>query len=149
MFPAVVTSLNLVFPLSLNVPSELKTADGAPLGTFVANTGLGVTFVVDVAVGVAVSVRVAVGVALKLPLGLAVRVGVGLTVNVGPIVGVGAGPFWIVKARIENPEVGDAVAVELPPPPEQLKKLAAKTNNTTGATTSHLSHRDINIEPFS
>jgi hypothetical protein len=72
-----------------------------------------------------------------------------LIVKVGPIVGVGGGPFSIVKARIENPVVGDAVAVELPPPPEQLKKLAAKTNNTTGATTSHLSHRDINIEPTS
>ena len=148
MFPAVVTSLNLVFPLSLNVPSELKTADGAPLGTFVDATGLGVTVGVTVGV-VCVRVAVGVGVRVRLPLGLAVGVFVGLIVNVGPIVGVGAGPFWIVKARIENPEVGDAVAVELPPPPEQLKKLAAKTNNTTGATTSHLSHRDINIEPFS
>ena len=148
MAGAVVTSLNLVFPLNLNVPSELKRGVAAPLGTFVDATGLGVTVGVTVGV-VCVRVAVGVGVALRLPLGVAVGVFVGLIVKVGPIVGVGGGPFWSVNARIENPEVGDAVAVELPPPPEQLKKLAAKTNTTTGATTSHLSHRDINIEPTS
>ena len=68
--------------------------------------------------------------------------------KVGPIVGVGAGPFWIAINLSEKPLVAAGVDDELPPP-EQLRKLAAKTKNTTGANTSHLSHRDINIEPIS
>jgi hypothetical protein len=35
--------------------------------------------------------------------------------------------------------VGKVVVLLLPP---QLSMIAPKTNNTTGATTSHLSHRD-------
>jgi hypothetical protein len=39
---------------------------------------------------------------------------------------------------------GPGVAVDVPPPPLplQLSIIAPKTNNTTGATTSHLSHRE-------
>ena len=69
---------------------------------------------------------------------------VGVAVRVA--VGDGGGPFEIVRAWSLKP--GPVVVVveveELPP--VQLRKIAPKTNNTTGETTSHLSHRDINIE---
>ena len=79
-------------------------------------------------------------------LGVAVGFGVGgVAVDVGVKLGVAGGPFAIVIASSENP--GDLVAVG--PPlllPPQLRRIAPKTNNTTGVTTSHLSHRD-NIKP--
>ncbi len=75
--------------------------------------------------------------------GRGVTVGVGefLGVGVGKNVGVGAGPCEITIDSSPNPGegVGKTLVLLLPP---QLSMIAPKTNNTTGATTSHLSHRD-------
>jgi len=70
-------------------------------------------------------------------------VGVGdfLLVEVGVNVGEGGAPSAIVMASSAKP--GPAVGVGAPlPPPLQLSRIAPKTNNTTGPTTSHLSHRE-------
>ncbi len=87
-----------------------------------------------------------------------VAAGRGVNVGVGVIflgvlegvmvpVGDGGGPSDMVRDSSLKPGLGVAVAVVEPLPPLQLRKIAPKTNNTTGETTSHLSHRDINIEP--
>ena len=81
--------------------------------------------------------------------GRGVNVGVALGVFVGDAeevkVGVAGGPFAIVMEVSEKPGLGVAVDVPLLPPP-QLSRIAPKTNNPTGVTTSHLSHLD-NIKP--
>jgi hypothetical protein len=59
----------------------------------------------------------------------------------GVKVGVGGGPSAITSALSEKPGTG----VEIVPVlllPVQLSINAPKTNNKTGAITSHLSHRD-------
>ena len=82
--------------------------------------------------------------------GRGVKVGVGVfffgvVEGVVLFVGDGGGPFEIFRAWSLKP--GPVVVVEVEElPPVQLRKIAPKTNNTTGETTSHLSHRDINIE---
>ncbi|MFZ0246887.1 hypothetical protein [Candidatus Binatus sp.] len=63
-----------------------------------------------------------------------------LEVGVGVNVGEAGGPFAIVMDSSAKPGAG--VGEEPPPPPPQLSIIAPKTNNTTGATTSHLSHRE-------
>jgi hypothetical protein len=94
--------------------------------------GRGVNTGVDVFVGVGRGVFFA---------GVCVAVGVAVRVAVGD----GGGPSEIVRAWSLKP--GPEVVVEVEElPPVQLRKIAPKTNNTTGETTSHLSHRDINIE---
>jgi len=65
---------------------------------------------------------------------------VGDPTGVGVNVGVAGGPFAIVMEVSAKPGPGGGVAP--PPPPPQLSIIAPKTNNTTGATTSHLSHRE-------
>jgi hypothetical protein len=94
--------------------------------------------VVGRAVGRAVNVGVVDGV------GFFVWVGVldGAAVMVGVKVGVGGGPSAITMASSEKPGAG----VMAGPPPllllVQLSTIAPRTNNKTGATTSHLSHRE-------
>jgi hypothetical protein len=61
--------------------------------------------------------------------------------GVGVAVGEGGAPVEITIALIAKPGVALAVAVPLLPP-LQLSRIAPKTNNRTGVTTSHLSHRD-------
>jgi hypothetical protein len=94
--------------------------------------------VVGRAVGRAVNVGVVDGV------GFFVWVGVvdGAAVMVGVKVAVGGGPSAITIASSEKPGAG----VMAGPPPllllVQLSTIAPSTNNKTGATTSHLSHRE-------
>jgi hypothetical protein len=103
---------------------------------------------VVVAAGRGVNVGVGVfGVAVGFGVGLGVLVdeAVAVAVAVGVKLGVAGGPFAIVIAASEKP--GALVGVGPPPLlPPQLRRIAPKTNNTTGVTTSHLSHRD-NIKP--
>ncbi len=61
------------------------------------------------------------------------------------VAGVGGGPFEIVMESSPKPGPGLVVVPLLLPPP-QLRRIAPKTNKTTGVITSHLSHRD-NIKP--
>ena len=90
-------------------------------------------------------------------LGVAVFVGVGrgvffagegeaVGVAVRVAVGDGGGPSDTVRVSSLKPGLGVAVDDDEEPPPVQLSRIAPKTNNTTGVTTSHLSHRVINIE---
>ena len=79
--------------------------------------------------------------------GRGVNVGVGVArggccwrSGVGVNVGEAGGPFAIVMDSSAKP--GPGVGEVPPPPPPQLSIIAPKTNNTTGATTSHLSHRE-------
>jgi hypothetical protein len=140
--PAVIsTNLVLVFffkvPIALNatVP-PVGTLPGAIVVLVDAGRGVNVGVVLGVLVGVGVFVR------LGEPDGEAV----GVPVAVGVKLGVGGAPFAMVIAVSEKPGDGDGVGVALLLPPPQLRRIAPKTNNTTGATTSHLSHRD-NIKP--
>jgi hypothetical protein len=105
-------------PIALNW-TGLAAAEGAVVATQVV-----------LAAGRGVNVAVTVG------------LGVLLDVGVGMNVGVGSGPSAIVIEVSLNPGLG--VAVGPPPllPPPQLSKIAPKTRSRTGATTSHLSHRD-------
>lgn len=121
-----VMSLNLVLVFFTRVPMALN-ATVPPVGTAPGN------MVVLVAAGRGVNVGVGA---------LGVLVGVLDDVGDGVNVGVGGAPFPIVIASSEKPAVRVGVAVLLPLPPLQLRRIAPKTNNTTGATTSHLSHRD-------
>ncbi len=125
-------SVNLVLVFFVKVPMALN-ATVPPVGTLPG----AMVVLVDAGRGVNVGVGT---------LGVAVGFGVGgVAVDVGVKLGVAGGPFAIVIASSENP--GDLVAVG--PPlllPPQLRRIAPKTNNTTGVTTSHLSHRD-NIKP--
>ncbi len=118
--PDCVMSWYSVLDPCMNVPialNETVPPVGKPLGTFEL-----------VAAGRGVNVGVFVG------------AGVLLEVEVGKNVGVGAGPFEIVMDSSAKP--GPDEVVELPPLPPQLSIVAPDTNNTTGAITSHLSHRD-------
>ncbi|WP_331584350.1 hypothetical protein [Candidatus Binatus sp.] len=106
-----------------------------PVGTA---SGPLLNMVVGRAVGRAVNVGVVDGV------GFFVWVGVvdGAAVMVGVKVAVGGGPSAITIASSEKPGAG----VMAGPPPllplVQLSTIAPSTNNKTGATTSHLSHRE-------
>src|SRR6202050_3444964 len=60
-------------------------------------------------------------------------------------VGEGGAPVEITMDWSEKPGLGVGVGALLLLP-EQLSRIAPKTNNKTGATTSHLSHRD-HIKP--
>ena len=119
----------------MNVPIALN-AIVPPVGTLPGS------IVVLVAAGRGVNVGVGT---------FGVLVGVGVfcpldVVAVGVNVGEGGAPVEIVMASSAKP--GDLVGRGPPPllPPLQLRRIAPKTNNTTGVTTSHLSHRD-NIKP--
>lgn len=73
-----------------------------------------------------------------------VNVGVAVAfVLVGEGVGVGdgGGPFAMTISWSAGPGAGVGVGALLPLPP-QPSQIAPKTNNPTGAITSHLSHRD-------
>lgn len=130
---AVVMSCNMTLELLclVRVPIALN-ATVPPVGTAPGP-------VLDTVVLVAAGRGVNVGVILGVFVGVAD--GSGEAVKVG----VAGGPFAIVMESSEKPGVGDAVEVPLLPP-LQLSRTAPKTNNTTGAATSHLSHLDI-IEP--
>ena len=67
---------------------------------------------------------------------------VGVAVVVGVNVGEGGPPVEITIASSEKPGVLVNVALPPPPLPPQLRRIDPSTNNTTGVTTSHLSHRD-------
>ncbi|MFZ0677995.1 MAG: hypothetical protein WAN07_09880 [Candidatus Binatus sp.] len=123
-------ALNATVPPVGTLPGSIVVLVAAGRGV---NVGVG-TFGVLVTVGFTVCVGVADVETL------AVAVGVGLNV------GVVGGPFAIVIDSSAKP--GDLVGRGPPPllPPLQLRRIAPKTNNTTGVTTSHLSHRD-NIKP--
>jgi hypothetical protein len=97
--------------------------------------------VVGTQVGTAEGSGVNVGVILEVGVGFGVLEPVGDGVNDGVV----GGPLAIVMAWSEKPTPGVEVVPLLLPPP-QLSRIAPNTNNTTGATTSHLSHRD-NIKP--
>jgi len=84
-------------------------------------------------------------VGLAVARGVSVGVGVVLVlVGEGVAVGEVGEPFPITMFCSAKPGAGVGVAPLLPPP--QLGKIAANTNNTTGATTINLSHR-VNIKP--
>jgi hypothetical protein len=136
-----VISVNLVLVFFVKVPMALN-ATVPPVGTLPG----AMVVLVDAGRGVNVGVGT-LGVAVGFCVGFGVRddEAVAVAVAVGVKLGVAGGPFAIVIASSENP--GDLVAVG--PPlllPPQLRRIAPKTNNTTGVTTSHLSHRD-NIKP--
>ena len=122
MSGAVVRSTNSVFFLLLLV--NLPIASNW--------TGFVVT---DVLVAAGRGVKVGVGV-------LFFGVFAGVTVAVGD----GGGPSDTVRVSSLKPGLGVAVDDDEELPPVQLRRIAPKTNNTTGVTTSHLSHRVINIE---
>jgi hypothetical protein len=119
----VVMSRSLVCFFFMNVPIALNET-GEPVAT-----GLGplLRMVVLVADGRGVNVGVIV-----------LCLGVGVNVAVGE----GGAPVEITIALSAKPGVALAVAVPLLLPPPQLNRIAPKTNNRTGVTTSHLSHRD-------
>ena len=123
-----VISRSLVWDFLVKVPIALK-ATVPPVGTLPGS--------IDVLVADARGVNV----------GVTVFLGVGDFVGAGVIDGVGEGgaPVEITIASSAKPGVGLAVEVPLPLL-LQLSRIAPKTNNTTGPTTSHLSHRD-NIKP--
>jgi len=123
----VVISSYFILDFFVNVPTALNETV-PPVGT---PSGPMLTILVLVAAGRGVKVGVAVFV------GLGVFVGGGVGVKVGE----GGAPVEIVMESSEKPGVAVAVLVPLLPPP-QLSRIAPKTNNTTGATTSNLSHRD-------
>jgi hypothetical protein len=129
--PAVI-SLNLVLVFFVKVPMALN-ATVPPVGTLPG------AMVVLVAAGRGVSV----GVIVFVKVGFGVRLGVPVPVNVavGVKVGEGGAPVEIVIACSEKPGALVGVGPPLLPPP-QLRRIAPKTKNTTGVTTSHLSHRD-------
>ena len=83
----------------------------------------------------------ALGTQVVVAAGRGVNVGVVLGVGVGGKVAVAGGPCAIVMALSVKPGPEVAVGAPLLPPP-QLRRIAPNTNNTTGVTTSHLSHRD-------
>ncbi len=94
------------------------------------------------------TVGVANGAVVGTQVGLAdargVNVGVAVTfvfVGEGVAVADGGGPFASTIIWSAAPGAGVAVGALLPLPP-QPSQIAPKTNNPTGAITSHLSHRD-------
>jgi len=91
-----------------------------------------------------VLVAAALGVNVGVTVGLGVFVGFGVIDEVAVAVAeaVGEGGISIEIAASAKPGVALAVAVPLLLPPPQLSRIAPKTNNRTGVTTSHLSHRD-------
>jgi hypothetical protein len=115
-----------VLDFFVNVPITLN-ATVPPVGT-AFGPELDKVVLVDAARGVNVGVTVGLGVLLE--------------VEVAENVGEGGAPPAIVMDSSEKPGPGVAVDVPPPPPPLQLSIIAPKTNNTTGATTSHLSHRE-------
>ena len=127
-----VISVNLVLFFFVKVPMALN-ATVPPVATLPG------AMVVLVAAGRGVSV----GVIVLVKVGFGVRLGVPDPVGVGDGVKVGAGgePVEIVIACSEKPGALVGVGPPLLPPP-QLRRIAPKTKNTTGVTTSHLSHRD-------
>ena len=129
--PAVI-SMNSVFLFFVKVPIALN-ATGPPVGTLPGS------IVVLVAAGRGVSVGVIVFV--KVGFGVCLGVAVPVNVAVGVKVGEGGAPVEIVIACSEKPGTLVGAAPPLLPPP-QLRRIAPKTKNTTGVTTSHLSHRD-------
>jgi len=134
-------SVNLILDFFVDVPIALNwTGLGVPSGAVVA-TQVVVAGGRGVNVGVILGVLVAVGEGVFVFVVDEVLVGVAEGVNEG----VAGGPSAIVMAWSEKPGPGVAEVPLLLPPP-QLSRIAPKTNNTTGATTSHLSHRD-NIKP--
>jgi hypothetical protein len=138
------TNLLLFCFFFTKVPIALN-ATVPPVGTA---SGPLLNIVVGRAVGRAVKVGVALGVLVAVAEGVRVFVveDVLVAVAVGVNVGVGGGPFAITIDSREKPGAGVMTGPPPPPPPVQLSRIAPKTNNTTGATTSHLSHRD-NIKP--
>jgi hypothetical protein len=65
-----------------------------------------------------------------------------LGVGVNVAVGEGGAPVEITMALSAKPGVVLGVGLPLLLLPPQLSRIAPKTNNRTGVTTSHLSHRD-------
>ena len=123
--PAVMSWYWVLDPF-VNVPITLNTTV-PPVGTAL---GPELDTVVLVAAGRGVSVGVG-------------RFGVlvGDPTGVGVNVGEAGGPFAMVMESSAKPGPGVPRGAP-PPPPLQLSIIAPKTNNTTGATTSHLSHRE-------
>jgi hypothetical protein len=113
--------------LFVNVPIALN-AIVPPVGTA---SGPVLTMSVGLADGRGVSVGVTVGVIVCLGVGVAEGMGVG----------EGGAPVEITMDSRAKPGLGVGDAALLPLP-EQLSRIAPNTNNKTGATTSHLSHRD-------
>ena len=106
---------------------------GPPVGTA---SGPLLTMLVLVAAALGVNVAVMVGLGVFVGFGVIDEV----AVAVAEAVGDGGTSIWIAASA--KPGVALAVAVPLLLPPLQLSRIAPKTNNRTGVTTSHLSHRD-------
>jgi hypothetical protein len=115
----------------VNVPIAINETV-PPVGTLPGS------IVVLVAAALGVKVAVLVGVRLGVFVGFEVLDDVAVAVAEA----VGEGGISITIALIAKPGVALAVAVPLLLPPPQLNRIAPKTNNRTGVTTSHLSHRD-------
>ena len=122
--------------LFVKVPIASK-ATGPPVGTLPG----AMVVLLAVARGVNVGVIVLVNVGFGVFLGVAFDA-VGVAVSVAVNVGEGGLPVEITIASSEKPGALVGVGPPLPLPPPQLRRIAPRTNNTTGVTTSHLSHRD-------
>jgi hypothetical protein len=133
--PKVISTNLVLFCLFFTKVPIALNATVPPVGTA---SGPLLNMVVGRAVARAVNVGVAEGV------GFFVWVGVldGAAVMVGVKVGVGGAPAAITMPSSEKPGAG----VMTGPPPllllVQLSAIAPNTNNKTGATTSHLIHRE-------
>lgn len=141
--PKVISTNLVLFCLFFTKVPIALNATVPPVGT---PSGPVLSMVVGRAVGRAVNVGVTLGVVVGV--GFFVMVGVldveavGVPVAVGVKVAVGGAPSAITMASSEKPGAG----VMTGPPPllllVQLSTIAPSTNNKTGATTSHLSHRE-------
>ena len=127
----VVISTSMVCFFFLKVPIAVN-ATVPPVGTA---PGPVLTILVLVAAALGVKVGVMVGLGVFVGFGVIDEV----AVAVAEAVGEGGISIWIATSA--KPGVGLGVAVPLLLPP-QLSRIAPKTNNRTGVTTSHLSHRD-------
>ena len=142
--PKVISTNLVLFCLFFTKVPIALNATVPPVGTLPG------AIVVGRAVGRGVNVGVILGVGVFVGFGVFLGVpdveAVAVAVAVGVNVAVGGGPSAITMDSSEKPGAG--VMTGPPPllPPVQLSRIAPKTNNTTGATTSHLSHRD-NIKP--
>ena len=135
------TNLVLFCFVFTKVPIALN-ATGPPVGTPSGPLSMVVGRAVGRAVNVGVPLGVFVGVGFVVLVGVLDVEAVAVAVAVGVKVAVGGAPSAITMASSEKPGAG----VMAGPPPllllVQLSTIAPSTNNKTGATTSHLSHRE-------
>ncbi len=107
---------------------------------FVANVPIALNWTtVGVANGAVVGTQVGLADARGVNVGVAVTF---VLVGEGVAVADGGGPFASTIIWSAGPGAGVGLGALLPLLPPQPSQIAPKTNNPTGAITSHLSHRD-------